>query len=107
MVRCRREECSDAVERLLIGLDARRAEIGGVADVAFVDEQLGHFLGLVHVEKISIIVNDPLNCAFIQQSGQRRSEAHTSELQSLMRISYAVFCLTNKILKDKKNRHKL
>src|SRR3546814_5245800 len=27
-----------------------------------------------------------------------RSEAHTSELQSLMRISYAVFCLTNKNL---------
>src|SRR3546814_8714336 len=26
-----------------------------------------------------------------------RSEEHTSELQSLMRISYAVFCLTNKI----------
>src|SRR3546814_7235040 len=25
-----------------------------------------------------------------------RSEGHTSELQSLMRISYAVFCLTNK-----------
>src|SRR3546814_1359391 len=27
-----------------------------------------------------------------------RSEAHTSELQSLMRISYAVFCLTHKYL---------
>src|SRR3546814_5758719 len=26
-------------------------------------------------------------------SGQTRSEEHTSELQSLMRISYAVFCL--------------
>src|SRR3546814_6785184 len=26
----------------------------------------------------------------------RRSEEHTSELQSLMRISYAVFCLTQK-----------
>src|SRR3546814_3192829 len=26
-------------------------------------------------------------------SGQPRSEEHTSELQSLMRISYAVFCL--------------
>src|SRR3546814_1157811 len=26
----------------------------------------------------------------------RRSEAHTSELQSLMRISYAVFCLKKK-----------
>src|SRR3546814_3036237 len=28
---------------------------------------------------------------------QGRSEAHTSELQSLMRISYSVFCLTTKI----------
>src|SRR3546814_5223667 len=27
------------------------------------------------------------------QSGRGRSEEHTSELQSLMRISYAVFCL--------------
>src|SRR3546814_1514983 len=27
--------------------------------------------------------------------GDRRSEEHTSELQSLMRISYAVFCLNN------------
>src|SRR3546814_6921232 len=30
-----------------------------------------------------------------------RSEEHTSELQSLMRISYAVFCL-----KKKKHKHK-
>src|SRR3546814_9724862 len=29
-------------------------------------------------------------------SGGRRSEEHTSELQSLMRISYAVFCLKKK-----------
>src|SRR3546814_4600336 len=29
----------------------------------------------------------------------RRSEEHTSELQSLMRLSYAVFCLKNKKLK--------
>src|SRR3546814_7781133 len=28
-------------------------------------------------------------------SGAARSEEHTSELQSLMRISYAVFCLKN------------
>src|SRR3546814_9264142 len=27
---------------------------------------------------------------------RQRSEEHTSELQSLMRISYAVFCLTKK-----------
>src|SRR3546814_9411493 len=30
-----------------------------------------------------------------------RSEEHTSELQSLMRISYAVFCLNNKNKKQK------
>src|SRR3546814_8733064 len=30
-----------------------------------------------------------------------RSEAHTSELQSLMRISYAVFCLNKKKKKQK------
>src|SRR3546814_5320783 len=30
-----------------------------------------------------------------------RSEEHTSELQSLMRISYAVFCLKKKIYKKK------
>src|SRR3546814_7776131 len=30
------------------------------------------------------------------QDWQRRSEEHTSELQSLMRISYAVFCLKKK-----------
>src|SRR3546814_3741262 len=29
-----------------------------------------------------------------------RSEEHTSELQSLMRISYAVFCLKNKKLQN-------
>src|SRR3546814_1536694 len=29
----------------------------------------------------------------VDQRGGRRSEEHTSELQSLMRISYAVFCL--------------
>src|SRR3546814_2316130 len=29
--------------------------------------------------------------------GRNRSEEHTSELQSLMRISYAVFCLKKKI----------
>src|SRR3546814_8142985 len=28
--------------------------------------------------------------------GRKRSEEHTSELQSLMRISYAVFCLEQK-----------
>src|SRR3546814_6636597 len=33
----------------------------------------------------------------VQLGAARRSEEHTSELQSLMRISYAVFCLKKKI----------
>src|SRR3546814_4371839 len=36
----------------------------------------------------------------VHQQDQSRSEEHTSELQSLMRISYAVFCL------KKKTKHK-
>src|SRR3546814_3909239 len=32
----------------------------------------------------------------LPSSRKRRSEEHTSELQSLMRISYAVFCLKKK-----------
>src|SRR3546814_7676415 len=35
-----------------------------------------------------------------------RSEEHTSELQSLMRISYAVFCLKQKKIKTNTNIHK-
>src|SRR3546814_7847928 len=35
------------------------------------------------------------------QRDQTRSEEHTSELQSLMRISYAVFCLKKKITTHK------
>src|SRR3546814_10280622 len=52
---------------------------------------------------------DPVDPSFLQPGGhgrggvphglkrrQIRSEEHTSELQSLMRISYAVFCLKKK-----------
>src|SRR3546814_4872662 len=38
----------------------------------------------------------PQRPGYAQASGSRRSEEHTSELQSLMRISYAVFCLKKK-----------
>src|SRR6058998_4443771 len=36
---------------------------------------------------------------------ERRSEEHTSELQSLITISYAVFCLKKKKKKQKKNKN--
>src|SRR3546814_8087902 len=38
----------------------------------------------------------PANDDATMASGAKRSEEHTSELQSLMRISYAVFCLKKK-----------
>src|SRR3546814_7272768 len=39
-------------------------------------------------------------------SSHRRSEEHTSELQSLMRISYAVFCLKKKNTKNHTKTYK-
>src|SRR3546814_10630821 len=75
---------------------------------------------LPHVEDVAaaitprtraILVNSPANPTgavyprdllhAIADLAVRRSEEHTSELQSLMRISYAVFCL------KKKNKHKI
>src|SRR3546814_1381018 len=38
-----------------------------------------------------------------RQAHRRRSEEHTSELKSLMRISYAVFCLKKKKKKKKQS----
>src|SRR3546814_7002485 len=40
----------------------------------------------------------PSNCSWLcrRWKGRNRSEEHTSELQSLMRIQYAVFCLKKK-----------
>src|SRR3546814_10293562 len=40
------------------------------------------------------IEQDVFNVLTLEGSVAARSEEHTSELQSLMRISYAVFCLT-------------
>src|SRR3546814_6323273 len=45
--------------------------------------------------------NSPSLCFPREKSLRDRSEEHTSELQSLMRISYAVFCLKKKT----KNKH--
>src|SRR3546814_4460098 len=42
--------------------------------------------------------------ALLLTGWQKRSEEHTSELQSLMRISYAVFCLKKKHRHQRVNR---
>src|SRR3546814_1511607 len=59
---------------------------------------LEHFVaGLLHDggARVAVLV-DPVT--------EARSEEHTSELQSLMRISYAVFCLKKKTIKKYKYR---
>src|SRR3546814_1993315 len=49
--------------------------------------------------------DDDLTAITLGQDGAfRRSEEHTSELQSLMRISYAVFCLKKKTKQVTKNQ---
>src|SRR3546814_2586825 len=67
--------------------DGRRITILINIDPLF--DQDGEFTGIVSCfQDISI---------FSRVSEALRSEEHTSELQSLMRISYAVFCLKKKI----------
>src|SRR3546814_1242765 len=88
---------------------------GGAAEDAFLLQQLARgqeaFLvadrvGLLHPAEVGDRRQEVLADALDHPAGgllaQRalvRSEEHTSELQSLMRISYAVFCL------KKKNTH--
>src|SRR3546814_7028018 len=45
---------------------------------------------------IGMLVIDAARGRAVRINGSSRSEEHTSELQSLMRISYAVFCLKKK-----------
>src|SRR3546814_1587359 len=56
-----------------------------------VDQRLNHHVGTAHFRHDE----SPFLAQPVRASG-RRSEEHTSELQSLMRISYAVFCLKKK-----------
>src|SRR3546814_9456112 len=59
-----------------------------------------HNAGGEHVDITPATMNDREELSFAN-----RSEEHTSELQSLMRISYAVFCLKKKN-KPKRINHK-
>src|SRR3546814_8138882 len=67
------------------------------------DEDLAYRLRSLH-DALTEILNEwqPQSAAveetFVNKN-PARSEEHTSELQSLMRISYAVFCLKKKITK--------
>src|SRR3546814_6077867 len=53
---------------------------------------------------LTAAVHHPAILLFLDQA---RSEEHTSELQSLMRISYAVFCLKKKTKHTTYKQHKI
>src|SRR3546814_7108994 len=74
----------------LIGA-AEAQQLGLVNEVASRDalEQTTHALALD-------IARPPVNHLTLLKHATNRSEEHTSELQSLMLISYAVFCLKKK-----------
>src|SRR3546814_9481703 len=71
----------------------------GIAPYAwFVQRRVQHAEALLTGTQLPI-VQIALECGFTDQAHFTkafRSEEHTSELQSLMRISYAVFCLKKK-----------
>src|SRR3546814_2377153 len=83
-----------------------RQQNGERTDVVEIDpRRLGH--ADRDIEAPVTFVNQPrFTAAECRRDGigDLRSEEHTSELQSLMRISYAVFCLKKKKNKPQTNR---
>src|SRR3546814_10028429 len=53
---------------------------------------------------VQVLVLTKQNGIGVFHGGGQRSEEHTSELQSLMRISYAVFCLQKKTKQNNKDQ---
>src|SRR3546814_4721966 len=78
------------------GLD--RAAQGRLSDVASLC-CLGQIQSFADSQEISNLVHLQGTAPHYPFMAGSRSEEHTSELQSLMRISYAVFCLTKNNLK--------
>src|SRR3546814_9360958 len=73
------------------GLDTgKRKGAGGVADQRELRAQILGRFGAVRLILVVDVVAERL-AAVVEDDGQMRSEENTSELQSLMRISYAVF----------------
>src|SRR3546814_2979461 len=94
--------CSSDLRRVVAGVNAERSDVAAAmaadaatagADAVMVFPPFSWALGAddraiqAHHRAVASASDLPL---FLFQA---RSEEHTSELQSLMRISYAVFCL--------------
>src|SRR3546814_3033177 len=62
----------------------------------WVRERLRHYVVAGEQVKPSTLRKGRVTMGKVKRKARARSEEHTSELQSLMRISYAVFCLKKK-----------
>src|SRR3546814_1479915 len=91
--------------RDLLGLDdLRQHDLEFIAaqppDLPLVADDLGQpprrLLEQLVADRMAERVVDRLEAVEVEQQQRARSEEHTTELQSLMRISYAVFCLNKK-----------
>src|SRR3546814_1736778 len=82
-----------AADRARIDEDERAFAIG-------IDALFGP---LDHAVRPVVDRHGPARAVIEAGAGSARSEEHTSELQSLMRISYAVFCLKKKKKKNNTN----
>src|SRR3546814_2135905 len=71
------------------------ADVGGAGPGEVGDDAVDRLDHQVHVDRRGHPVLAQ-RLAHQWAEGEVRSEEHTSELQSLMRISYAVFCLNKK-----------
>src|SRR3546814_1414383 len=87
---------------------AHAESIGGLFVRVNVSDEASVEAGLAAAEAAHGVARILVNCAglapAIKTVGRDRSEEHTSELQSLMRISYAVFCLTKKKTEKQTNK---
>src|SRR3546814_2529000 len=68
-------------------------EFAEIHPLAPVDQAEGYKVLIDGLEKMLAEITGYDAVSFQPNSGAQRSEEHTSELQSLMRTSYAVFCL--------------
>src|SRR3546814_4439848 len=91
-----------AVEHRLRGLQRRR--LARAHDTVDVDQRFLARGVLVHRQGVAEVGPD-VDVVDGEQRDLFRSEEHTSELQSLMRISYAVFCLKKKKQTSKQRQH--
>src|SRR3546814_3132791 len=80
------------MDQLIAGALCRRLVGTPTQQLGAVTEAIGAYLVVDYLSDECVLERDIVT-ALVRVPPAGRSEEHTSELQSLMRISYAVFCL--------------